>query len=254
MYKEFYQIYLSKIYRKRDGGFLSDSSVFHYLDAMNYINNFLRKLNYSKNFDIYSINSVSELLKIENYLFNNEDFIRLDKDGHQMYSAGFHRYIEFAFGTNFDKINDEVTILDQPHEIPLEMIIKEKRIPNRDRILIKQVEQIVNYKCEIDYNHKTFYAEKTHKPYVEGHHIIPLRFQCEFKYDLDVYANILILCPNCHRFLHFGEKKEQKKVLNNLYNVRNERLSASGILLNRNEFIDLIEYSKSINSCNKYSI
>ena len=39
---------------------------------------------------------------------------------------------------------------------------------------------------------------------MEAHHLIPLKFQDDFHYSIDVPANIVSLCPNCHREVHFG--------------------------------------------------
>jgi len=245
MFSDYYQKYLSSVYRKKTGDFLSDSSVNHYLDALNKINKLLIDVFHSDIVSLYEIDSLSELKKIENILKNNEEFKRLDKDGHQMYSSGLHRYMEFAEGLFFERIQNEVQLFDAPHPVLTETCLKERYTHNRDRILINQAQKMVCYQCEIDKNHKTFIAQRNHQPYVEGHHIIPLKMQNEFNNNLDVYANVLILCPNCHRFFHFGEKAEKIKILNNIYDVRNERLAASGIIINRNEFVDLIQYSKS---------
>ncbi|MDC7236461.1 MAG: HNH endonuclease [Sphaerochaetaceae bacterium] len=247
MYIDYYEKYLSSIYRKKSGELLSQSSVNHYMDALNKINKLLSDISYSDNSNLYEIDSLSDLKKIETFLKNNEEFIRLNKDGHQMYSSGLHRYMEFAEGKYFENIKDEVTIFDTPHDIPPELYVKERYTHNRDRILINQAEKMVCYKCEIDNTHKTFIAQRNHKPYVEGHHIIPLKMQNEFNNNLDMYANILILCPTCHRFFHYGEKSDKLKLINQIYDVRNERLAASGISLKRKEFIDLVEYSKSRN-------
>ena len=60
------------------------------------------------------------------------------------------------------------------------------------------------YECEINSKHKTFTAKSTGMPYMEGHHMLPMKYQDRFKSSLDVYANIICLCPICHRLLHYG--------------------------------------------------
>lgn len=248
MYIDYYQKYLSSVYRKKSGGFLSATSVNHYLDALNKINKLLKEISYDNISSIYRIDSFSQLRKIEKLLKSNDEFIRLDKDGHQMYSAGLHRYMEFAEGNYFEKLQAKKTLFDAPQDVPTESYVRERYTHNRDRILIRQAERMVCYQCEIDKNHKTFIAERNHKPYVEGHHIISLKMQSEFTKNLDVYANVLILCPTCHRFFHFGEKNEKKKLINRIYDERGERLATSGINLDRKEFFDLIQHDKSISS------
>ena len=71
---------------------------------------------------------------------------------------------------------------------------------------------------------------------MEGHHAIPMRFQKSFEWNLDVYANIICLCPICHRKIHFGMKKERTKMIHQIYEERSERLKNSGISLGRDDF------------------
>lgn len=73
---------------------------------------------------------------------------------------------------------------------------------------------------------------------MEGHHIIPMKKQESFNTSLDVYANIVCLCPTCHRLLHFGRERDKKPVLDKLYFERSERLANSGIKISHEEFIN----------------
>lgn len=71
---------------------------------------------------------------------------------------------------------------------------------------------------------------------MEGHHALLMKFQDRFSQSLDVYANIVCLCPICHRFLHYGMKSKSKNVFNKIYYDRSERLTASGIRVGREDF------------------
>ena len=51
---------------------------------------------------------------------------------------------------------------------------------------------------------------------MEAHHLIPLRMQHDFENSLDVVGNIVSICPNCHRLIHYGRDKD-KKVLELLF-------------------------------------
>lgn len=85
-----------------------------------------------------------------------------------------------------------------------------------------------NHKCEVPGCDIELFARKTDGTlYTEAHHLIPLCFQSNFKYSLDVEANVVSLCPNCHRMLHHG--KEIYNVLKRLYEERKERLLSCGI-------------------------
>lgn len=79
-----------------------------------------------------------------------------------------------------------------------------------------------NYLCEYNKNHTSFVRKSNGKNYTEAHHLIPLCFQSDFKYTLDVPANIISLCSNCHNMLHYGS--DIKDVLWKLYSERIELL------------------------------
>jgi len=87
-----------------------------------------------------------------------------------------------------------------------------------------------NFKCEVDEAHDTFISKKYKKPYVEAHHIVPMKYQ--YKYpnaSLDVHANIVALCPKCHRLIHHAIDSESEASLELLFNRRASRLSNCGI-------------------------
>ena len=72
---------------------------------------------------------------------------------------------------------------------------------------------------------------------MEAHHIIPLSAHEQFEYNLDVDANIVSLCPNCHRKLHFG--RDIKIELKKLYDLRKDKLIKSGINISFEKLLDL---------------
>lgn len=74
---------------------------------------------------------------------------------------------------------------------------------------------------------------------MEGHHLIPLKFQEEFSNSIDVYANIVCLCPVCHRLLHHGLISERTYVAEELFDSRSSRLIASGIDLSKKDFLKM---------------
>ncbi len=80
------------------------------------------------------------------------------------------------------------------------------------------------FKCEINSEHQTFISSAKGKPYVEAHHLIPLGNQGRFKFSLDVAANIIALCPNCHRLLHHGKRVDKAREIATLFSQRQDRL------------------------------
>lgn len=77
------------------------------------------------------------------------------------------------------------------------------------------------YLCYVDANHETFVTDNGTQ-YMEAHHLIPFKYQKDFSASLQVQANIVCLCPQCHRELHYG--KNRKVLLKRLYDDRIESL------------------------------
>ncbi len=87
-----------------------------------------------------------------------------------------------------------------------------------------------HYQCEYDPSHVTFIGKSTGLPFVEAHHLIPMKNQPEYEYSLDIEANIVALCPNCHRKIHLGKESDMEEMKQKLLKWRNNRLKRSGIL------------------------
>ena len=88
-----------------------------------------------------------------------------------------------------------------------------------------------NYRCEVNHNHLTFTSRVTEQNFVEIHHLIPMAFQEDFNYSLDVPANVVAVCPNCHRQLHHAEKQVTARFLRLLFNKRQAAIGLAGISL-----------------------
>lgn len=97
---------------------------------------------------------------------------------------------------------------------------------------------IANYKCDLDNTHETFFA-KNGKPYMEAHHLIPMHVQEQFDVSIDVLANIICLCPNCHKKIHYGMDIQSE--LKSLYDKRKELLEKQGIQITFKEIMKFYE-------------
>lgn len=117
----------------------------------------------------------------------------------------------------------------QPQKAPKpEEVNGIKKYPRSDKnrdFALKKAE----FKCEYNKNHPTFNRGSNGLPYTEAHHLIPMSQQENFENSLDCPANIVSLCPLCHRCIHFGEEKEKITMLHNLYIERIDELKKSGI-------------------------
>jgi len=92
-----------------------------------------------------------------------------------------------------------------------------------------------NYKCVLNISHNTFKMKSINQNYVEAHHLIPLKYHDNFNYSLDVPANIVALCPNCHRMIHLGEKDDISRALEVLYKKQKNDLLQAGLDLSLND-------------------
>lgn len=85
------------------------------------------------------------------------------------------------------------------------------------------------YKCFYDENH-TLFKNKYNENYVEGHHIVPMKAQDDFKkINLDRTENIVPLCPYCHKAIHHGSDDIVKEKLQNIFDKRKDLLENIGI-------------------------
>jgi len=217
----------------------SDSTIRHYQEALRYISKYL--LDHEKiQESIYEVKNLDELLILKEFLYNQEDFIALNTRGHHMYSAGLNNYIKFAEGESFVGIGDSaLDSLDIVVPSQKEKTVRRLNTYARSTILKNQVIELADYKCELNQSHTTFIAKANSKPYMEGHHALPISLQDHFDNSLDVYANIVCLCPTCHRLMHYGMDLEKKDAVDKVYYSRKDRLAKSGIQLSRDEFEQL---------------
>ena len=128
----------------------------------------------------------------------------------------------------YEAIN-EIPYKDMPKPQKELKIEEAKEIYPRDKQEKQEALNLANYKCEVDEKHTTFIAHSTNKNYVEGHHLIPINQYAEFEHDVDVRANIISLCPTCHRKLHSGIKKDIDELLEKLHHKRIDRLKKVGL-------------------------
>lgn len=103
--------------------------------------------------------------------------------------------------------------------------------PSTNPNLGKKAIKANGYKCIFasdDNPHETF-IKPNEKPYMEAHHIIPVGKQGNFKNKLDTRANIVPVCPLCHRKLHHGRKSDVEVMLAALLEIRGDALKQSGL-------------------------
>ena len=109
---------------------------------------------------------------------------------------------------------------------------KGKLVPARNKRRAKNALIRADYKCEFDPEHLTFKRKKINVPYTEPHHLIPLQYDDLFEYSLDVEANIVSLCSNCHNQIHYGAEIEH--IIRRLWDKKKDDIEKAGIGVMKN--------------------
>lgn len=78
--------------------------------------------------------------------------------------------------------------------------------------------------CELNPGHESFIRKNSDLKYMEPHHLVPMAYSEEFAVSLDVEANIVCLCSNCHNEIHYGKKS--KELVKGLYEKRKDLLKS----------------------------
>ena len=89
----------------------------------------------------------------------------------------------------------------------------------RDRDIREVCLMRAGYQCEINSEHTSF-TTVNGRQYVESHHIIPLKYQDQFNFNLDTVDNLIALCPNCHKAIHYGSRRTKEMLLKQIHNIR----------------------------------
>ncbi|MCM3195818.1 HNH endonuclease [Priestia megaterium] len=237
---------------------LSSSTIEKYASAINTISTELRKYGLLED----SLFSITDPIIIEDMIGNYlsiPEFRDKDIRGNRMYSNALKYFKKFTeYLENYAQIQNEliiqkveyeksiiknnankntalINIIDRVEEKPVYRTIHKQKIWRRNPIYASNTIAAANYLCEFNNNHKHFVSKFNNRNYVEAHHLIPIKYQEHFDYSLDVYANIVSVCPVCHKQLHYGLFKEKKPILDLLFLNRKERLLASGIGIEINE-------------------
>ncbi|MCD8307337.1 MAG: hypothetical protein LUD51_03805 [Clostridia bacterium] len=230
--KEYFSRYITEVQND------SVSTAKHYLEALKYVSKILVARGLIKE-SIYEVESVDTLQNLNDILNNDPEYVKTNKDGHNMYSVGMNHYIMFARGEGFADVHSKIEVMDI--EVPRpNKVTGSTSSWVRNGLVKRQAMQSVEYICEVNPAHTTFIQQGTSHPYMEGHHLIAMSLQGQFDTSLDSYANIVCLCPICHRLMHYGRPCDKKEPLDKIYADRADRLANTGIRLSRDEFENFV--------------
>lgn len=102
-------------------------------------------------------------------------------------------------------------------------------------------------KCERCGKTKTFHKANG-RQYFEAHHLVPMAMQASFAVNLDVPANVVCLCPECHRLMHHGREDEVKASLRSFFAARKDCLLTEGIARSQSRFVDVALCQRAVGS------
>jgi len=137
-----------------------------------------------------------------------------------------------------------LTIGDNSREKPNFATDKSSLEVNKSATVSKQALMAAKYICAENHDHITFETSKG-KPYMEGHHLIPCTYTNTQYFwnkqgvNIDCQANIVCLCPTCHRQIHYGSNSVKRALIEELYSVKKEELDSVGISISLEELFKL---------------
>ena len=112
--------------------------------------------------------------------------------------------------------------------------------PRLAKTAIKNAGYVCELSGKVGSNHSTF--DSTHGTrYLEAHHLVPMKAQKDYislGINLERLENIVALCPNCHKAVHYGTREEKVKYLRPLYDARIAVLKKLGIDIDFDVLID----------------
>lgn len=109
---------------------------------------------------------------------------------------------------------------------------------NRSITIARTAIGAAKYECQHDKTHWSFVSGATGKLYLEPHHLVPISLQSEFTNTLDCVANIIVLCPNCHRAIHYGDIPTKRAMLTKFLGERVSDLKKSGVDVSLNYLLE----------------
>lgn len=235
-----------------------------YYPINNSCRDYLLSLEKSKDF------SIDEKIKkslLNHYTVKCEfvDFIGIQKFCSEIFDSPYDFYlkvikkypIDLLLNNLFVKTGLDYEAEEHEDDFENEEIIKEKdlkpveveerqpqKVLSGEHFVYKRNKQIAvnaickaEFCCEYDREHKTFISKSNNKNFTEVHHLIPMAFQDRFKANIDVEANVVSLCSNCHKWIHLG--KGAKKLISKLYEERRERLKKANIEITLEELLSM---------------
>lgn len=154
----------------------------------------------------------SDIEDVEDYKLLKQ----INKNNNWLRTDGFNDYMPMP-KTKIKRVND-VDVYPRNQKVSKNAII------------------LAGCKCEFSEEHKSFMRKNADVIYTEAHHLIPLKYHADFDTSLDVEANVVSLCSECHNKLHYG--RDIEGILKKLYDTHKEILIKSNIKITFEELLN----------------
>ncbi|QIH76409.1 hypothetical protein GTN31_08535 [Macrococcoides canis] len=125
--------------------------------------------------------------------------------------------------------------INNPEKRPAPVIVNNIKRYKRNLLEVRKAKDSANYTCEFDSNHVTFQNSFDNKPFIEAHHLIPMATQGLFEYNIDFADNIICLCPNCHRRIHYGVKSDKSEMVQKFFKERKDKIEYFNVNVKYND-------------------
>ena len=196
------------------------------------ITEFVKKTSIQKNNSSFWIGTIDDIIKVYK---NQEVLWYRSKDNALLHGTTLTKLKKYNTETIIEKFllvqdspdtpeqNDEVN-LDlynvEPEHVDVDQIKKLKKTQylNRNPLYREIALEMANYTCELCGKDRTF-EDAVGKEYFEGHHLIMYNVNSQSRFDksLDIPRNIICLCPECHKKIHFAKDTEIKDLVIKLF-------------------------------------
>jgi hypothetical protein len=112
-----------------------------------------------------------------------------------------------------DEENALNTVLNKE---PRMLTARERAKWARSAKLARECLEAAGFDCEAGWNGDRFKSKATGRNYSEVHHLIPLKYQKQFRASLDTLINLCCLSPQAHRAIHHGTDDQVIHLLQHL--------------------------------------
>lgn len=117
-----------------------------------------------------------------------------------------------------EEIDEYQALINKPPELVAQQ--NKSFAWKRDAKIAKAALKKSKFKCELFPEMPTFTARSTGMPFMEVHHLLPMKHQSSFSENLDNIHNLCVLNPTAHRLVHHAEFGELRPHLRKLFSKR----------------------------------